>query len=474
MNLFRNIAKNLTAKKTTARRPARTRLGIESLEDRRVMSAAISSAGNLIIDGTAGNDMVMVTAPTASTIRVLDNGVTRDFSRAAVTGQIKFRGFGGDDFFHNITNVSVEARGGYGNDSLFGGTCDDELFGESGNDQLFGSSGNDSLYGGSGADAMDGGSGNDNLVSIDNGTTDSLTGGSGSDSFWLDQNYLVYTDAVSDASLFEMANNVHRIGSFANGADRTLDGDNIADPTDGIFYKSFANKPLFATGGPSEADIKQGQLGDCWLMAGMGAIAKANPNAIRQTVTELGDGTYAVYLGNEYFRVDADLPTYSPTSQTPFYAGLGAQGSIWAPIVEKAYAHYQNGSAPMYAGLAGGWASEAFVAMHAGSVGVSAINLYANAQALLNDIAAKLDSGKAVTVAINIAGPGAPLADPHEYMVVGINRDAAGRVVSVVLRNPWGYDGAGNIDSNTQDGLVTVTGAQLFVCIGGIEWADVG
>lgn len=42
-------------------------------------------------------------------------------------------------------------------------------------------------------------------------------------------------------------------------------------------------------------------------------------------------------------------------------------------------------------------------------------------------------------------------------------------MISVVLRNPWGYDGAGN-DSNTADGLVTVTGAQLFASTGWVLW----
>ena len=47
------------------------------------------------------------------------------------------------------------------------------------------------------------------------------------------------------------------------------------------------------------------------------------------------------------------------------------------------------------------------------------------------------------------------------YTVMYVTCDSSGVVTSITLRNPWGYDGAGN-DSNPYDGLVTVTPDQLF------------
>ena len=56
---------------------------------------------------------------------------------------------------------------------------------------------------------------------------------------------------------------------------------------------------------------------------------------------------------------------------------------------------------------------------------------------------------------INAPAQNAPLIGSHAYEVVSTNG------TTVVLRNPWGVDGAGH-DSNVNDGYVTVTAAQLF------------
>ena len=63
-----------------------------------------------------------------------------------------------------------------------------------------------------------------------------------------------------------------------------------------------------------------------------------NPHAIRQHVADFGDGTYGVHLGNNFYRVDNDLPVASASATSPAYAGLGREGSMWAAVIEKAYA----------------------------------------------------------------------------------------------------------------------------------------
>ena len=92
----------------------------------------------------------------------------------------------------------------------------------------------------------------------------------GRDIIWTDSNGS-YKDAVSS---IESGDIVHRVGSFANGADRTLNGDRIADPTakSGHSYRTFSGNQLFSSSGPRASDIRQGSLGDCWVLAGFGAI----------------------------------------------------------------------------------------------------------------------------------------------------------------------------------------------------------
>ena len=104
-------------------------------------------------------------------------------------------------------------------------------------------------------------------------------------------------------------------------------------------------------------DVVQGNLGDCYFLAGLAAVADDTPHAIRQSVVDFHDGTYGVRFGNNFYRVDSDLPVASSTSRTPSYAKLGANNSMWVAIMEKAFAHYRKGS-NSYASIESGWSVE--------------------------------------------------------------------------------------------------------------------
>ena len=71
-----------------------------------------------------------------------------------------------------------------------------------------------------------------------------------------------------------------------------------------------------------------------------------------------------------------------------------------------------------------------------------------------------------------VASATAPLIMGHMYTVMNVIRNSAGTVTSIVLRNPWGYDGAGS-DSNTNDGLVKATPSQLMQLYGRVNWGRV-
>ena len=280
------------------------------------------------------------------------------------------------------------------------------------------------------------------------------------------------TDRIYGAT---SSDKVQYVTGFANGADRTLNGDRLADPTvkSGHTYKMFSGNPLFSSVGPQASDIRQGDLGDCWVLAGLGAIANDDPFALRQNVVDFDDGTYGVRLGNNFYRVDNDLPVDSASSTHPVYADLGAQNSMWAAIVEKSYAFYRTG-ANSYSSIEGGWSVDVNRAFGATSTGDRAIDTYANATALANDIFNHWNHYDAVTVGFaggSIAS-GAPLVNSHMYTVMYVTRNSSGVVTSITLRNPWGVDGAGN-DSNPYDGLVTVTPGQLFGSTGRVNWGYV-
>ena len=251
-----------------------------------------------------------------------------------------------------------------------------------------------------------------------------------------------------------------------------LVGEDLPDPgvdDASVTFRNFSSRPLFASDGPSQDDISQGAVGDCWYLATLAATAKTDPTAIRRMVIELGDGTYAVRFaaaGNMpvYVRVDGDLPVTSWGAMQ--YAGLGHEGSVWAPIMEKAFACFRYGGLANYADLDGGWMDEAF---GAGLYG-RAIWESDDGEDLLSKISAELDEGKAVTVAIFEPSRGSPLVGSHAYTVEAVETDAQGQR-TLVLRNPWGIDGVGN-DGN-DDGYVHVTPTQAYLSYWGVISANV-
>lgn len=475
-------------------------LCFETLESREMMSVSqLWFSGSTLVVKTDNLSTSVTVNQVGSNVRINEVGTAKywDYNASSVQ-RVEFQGGAGNDrFVNNIYALPVTAFGGAGsdylegyngadslvggdgddtlvgyggNDMLWGGNGNDVLRGMAGNDQLMGDAGNDRLNGGAGSDKFWGGAGDDVIIAIDNGFSDTIYGNAGRDIIWRDQT-AYFRDTIGGA---ESIDRIQNVSSFANGADRTLDGDRIADPAAraGHTYKTFASNPLFSSSGPSLNDIRQGDLGDCWLLAGLGAIANDNSFAIRQNVVDFDDGTYGVRLGNKFYRVDNDLPVANASSFSPVYASLGAQSSMWVAVVEKAYAHYRTG-ANTYASIASGWAVDVNRAFGSTSAGEKAISSYSSAAALANDIYTRWASYQAVTIGFaggSIAS-GAPLVNSHMYTVVSVTRNAAGVVTSIRLRNPWGTDGAGNDGSN--DGYVTVTPAQLFGSTGRVNWGRV-
>jgi hypothetical protein len=485
---------------TATKKKNTTRLSIDALEGRDLMSVSSLVTGGGVVTVYANNlDTSVVVNPIANGgIQIRDNATGAVWNRYGISRVDFVGGNGHDRFVNNVSTLATRAWGmggndylegynaidifvgGYGNDTLVGYGGNDQMWGEAGNDNLRGMNGddylvggdnNDVLNGGNGADRMWGGNGDDVLIAIDNATTDTAQGDAGRDALWVDSSLF---GLVRDATPgLEAIDRLQAVGGFANGADRTLNGDNIADPTAmaGTVYKRFSG-PLFSSSGPRLSDIDQGSIGDCWLLAGLGAIALDSPHAIRQNVVDFGDGTYGVRLGNSFYRVDGDLPASSLASTNPAYANLGAQGSLWVAIAEKAYAHYRTG-ANTYASLEGGWSVEVNRAFGAPSTTDRSIGSFGNATALGNAMYNAWLGYNAVTIGFTGIPAGTQgLIDYHMYTVVSFTRNAAGDVTHVTLRNPWAWDGV-NFDSNPNDALVTITVNTLFSCVGRVNWGRV-
>src|SRR4051812_42534333 len=101
---------------------------IESLESRTLLSATLSAKGTLVADGTAGNDIIVISRDPRRTTKILVkiNGVGVKFPSASVK-RIQMTGQGGadrltiDDSLGIISARGATLLGGDGNDTLVGG-----------------------------------------------------------------------------------------------------------------------------------------------------------------------------------------------------------------------------------------------------------------------------------------------------------------------------------------------------------------
>jgi Ca2+-binding RTX toxin-like protein len=424
--------------------------------------------GNDRIAGSFGNDTVAYHTRTANLNISLD-GNADDGALDAAGNRVEL-----DNVMPDVETV----LGGSGNDRIVGSIGDNRLFGNGGHDVLLGGLGNDLLDGGEGNDTLAagggtgkdtllGGNGDDTLSAIGGGA-DSVLGQGGNDIFWVDT--LDTTDATATES---SAGRLIKVSSYANGAGLTPVGEDLTDPSlsglsdrNAVYGRTFSNMALFNVSGPKIDDVDQNNLGTCWFMAAIAGIAKNKPDLIRTSVAELGDGTYVVrlYSGTtaKFYRVDGQLPV---VTSNPNMAAFAAprNGSIWAPILEKAMALHRT-SGGTYKAAEGGLGTQAFAMFNKGNDYWGTIWHSENAMATkMRDV---LAAGGAVTVGSDPARYVSSVEPSHAYTVVSISSD----LKKITIRNPWAVDGPGTNDS-VNDGYITMTMTQFDDDFSTIYWS---
>ncbi|GLY91419.1 hypothetical protein [Actinoallomurus iriomotensis] len=111
--------------------------------------------------------------------------------------------------------------------------------------------------------------------------------------------------------------------------------------------------PLF-DGDPSRDQVIQGQVGDCGVVATIGAVAAHRPEAIRNAFEQIGEGTYEITLHEmaeatpgdpvarpagrtRTFLVNDELPVRTDRSTRP-PAGIDVESCGWPALMEKVIA----------------------------------------------------------------------------------------------------------------------------------------
>lgn len=222
-------------------------------------------------------------------------------------------------------------------------------------------------------------------------------------------------------------------------------------------YQEFEGQIDLSDEALDSSRIDQGSLGDCWFLAGAGAVADHDPDFIREHMQENDDGSWTVTLYHDGEPVEITVEPSFPEDG----AG-GPDGVNWISIYEKAAAEYYGGD---YSALEGGYSSEAFEMVTGQEAQRSGEGDFDSLQDRLgegpvavgtqnNDVGdrgwrfweSELDDDTIVPNHAYIVEEIVPADDPRNH------HDEP----AVILTNPWGPDG-GSLNGHDRDGTLVLT-----------------
>ena len=202
-------------------------------------------------------------------------------------------------------------------------------------------------------------------------------------------------------------------------------------------------------------DVQQGQLGDCYFLAAIAAVARANPDALEKLIKDNKDGTYDVTLHvYKYFLSWSRTPTVikvkpefpKKADGTPAYAKTGDK-ELWVMLLEKAYAQHKGD----YKGIDGGYVEKAMGVLTGENAKSYKINKYTEkeiletfADAIKNKQPIAADSkkiGKKNKEKSKLA-KGLNIIGGHSYPVKSVSGN------NISLQNPWTNVNTGNASDN--------------------------
>lgn len=183
--------------------------------------------------------------------------------------------------------------------------------------------------------------------------------------------------------------------------------------------------------GVKSTDVKQGAVGDCYLLASLGALADKYNTVVNTMFNDNLDGTWSVRFYKidgtryveDYVTVDRFLPVNSYGSA--LFADFKKSGTneLWVSLTEKAYAQWARGNS--WSKMGGGWSDVVFKEV----TGSNSASLFDMSKAE-KDITAALANGSPVVIYryMNAARTSA-----HAYFVQSYSNGY------FTLVNPWGY-----------------------------------
>jgi hypothetical protein len=256
------------------------------------------------------------------------------------------------------------------------------------------------------------------------------------------------------------------VGKWFLGTDRPL-GESDWGPT--YAYRQ-ASGSLFVNGA-SYTDVRQGGLGDCYVLASLAEVALQNASAIYNMFIVNGDGTYTVrfFHGSvaEYVTVDSFLPTngngYFVFANMGGYSG-SASNELWVALAEKAYVQMNEsgwlrpsvygGGQNVYTAISGGWMYQSL-----GQITGQSTLAYQSVSGSMTALASAFNAGKSICLGSISDPPNSNVVGNHAYAVLGVNTTNQ----TVTVFNPWGMNNGQAAD------VITLSWSQIQ---NNFDWYD--
>lgn len=222
--------------------------------------------------------------------------------------------------------------------------------------------------------------------------------------------------------------------------------------------------------GPSSQDVKQGNVGNCYLVSSFAAIADKDPQTIIDRFTDNRDGTWTVsfyssdnngFKNQHFVTVDNMLPVNR--FGYAYYANFGGiwtnpNNELWVGLLEKAYVQWnetgltlQGNTNNAYDAISGGWTKVAFNQLY--SFKASTIEHITDLASSESKLISAINNGLPVSVSryVNSNRTGG-----HAYYVSSYSQG------KFYLVNPWGHS---HLNLSFQE-LIGPTGRAFGITIG--------
>ncbi|CDW81319.1 calpain family cysteine protease containing protein [Stylonychia lemnae] len=239
-------------------------------------------------------------------------------------------------------------------------------------------------------------------------------------------------------------------------------------------------------------DIDQGGLGDCYLLAGVSAVGELNSRFekafVNPEINWAGLYAFNVYIrGIPHVLVVDDAIPAGDYGKKPAFASFGSDGSIWGPLLEKAFAKVNSN----YEEIKGGQVNEAFSFMASVPSDIFKLN-----DLSIDSIWTLVSQADAKNWVMGISSPSSPGGDKdrcnlnlpcgHAYSLLGVatvyNQDRSQAINLFKIRNPWRKDAdfTGSFSDNSTvwstigaDGLTYSQQIQLVIADDGVFYMTV-